>query len=93
MSLQRTSVAVVHDNFLALAGLTSTFAACDDLVVQTLAPGDAALLCCDVVVADLESGLHALNLARRLPLGASAARTCVTLRSVGGSNRSGCPSW
>jgi len=72
MSLQRTSVVVVHDNFVIRAGLTSTLAACDDIAVQAHAPGDAALLGRDVVVADLDSGMHVLNLVRELPVGTPA---------------------
>jgi len=67
MSLQPISVVVVHDNFVIRTGLTSTLDACDDISVQTNAPGDAALLSCDVVVADLDSGMHVLNIVRKLP--------------------------
>src|SRR5258706_8830406 len=58
-------VAVVHDNFLRHAGLTATFAACADMAVRAIDPGDAELLDCDVAVADLRSGLAILDAGRR----------------------------
>jgi len=80
-SPQRTHVVVVHDDFLTRAGLTSTLAACDDVAVQTLAPDDAALLRCDIVVADLDSGLHVLNLVRKLRAGARGPRVVIVTGS------------
>jgi DNA-binding NarL/FixJ family response regulator len=77
MSMQRISVAVVHDNFLIRTGLVDTFAKCDDVAVQTLVPGDAALLDCDVVVADLESGMRVLNLVGMLPAGTRRPRVAI----------------
>ena len=81
MSLQRTSVVVVHDNFVIRAGLTSTLAACDDIAVQAHAPDDAALPGCDVVVADLDSGRHVLNLARKSPAGTRCPRVVIVTGS------------
>jgi len=81
LASQRTRVVVVHDNFLTRAGLTSTLAACDEIAVQTLVQDDAALLCCDIVVADLESGLHVLNLARRLRMGARRPKVVIVTAS------------
>ena len=81
MSLQPTSVVVVHDNFVIRAGLTSTLAACDDLAVQADVPGEAALLGCDVVVADLDSGMHVLNLVRKMPLGTPGPRVVIVTDS------------
>jgi DNA-binding NarL/FixJ family response regulator len=80
-SSQRTRVGVVHDNFLARAGLTSTLAACDDVAVRTLDLDDAALVQCDVVVADLESGMHVLNLVRKLRTGARRPRVVIVTGS------------
>jgi|EndMetStandDraft_4_1072995.scaffolds.fasta_scaffold55363_2 DNA-binding NarL/FixJ family response regulator len=82
MSSQRICVVVVHDNFLTRTGLTSTLAACDDVAVQALAPDDAALLYCDVVVADLDSGMHVLNLVRKLRTGARRPRVVVVAGSA-----------
>lgn len=81
LSPQRTHVVVVHDDFLTRAGLTSTLAACDDVAVQTLAPDDAAILSCDVVVADLEIGMHVLNLVRKLRPGARRPRVVIVTGS------------
>jgi two-component system NarL family response regulator len=81
MSLQSTSVVVLHDNFVICAGLTSTLAACDDIAVQTQVPGEAALLGCDVVVADLDSGMHVLDLVRRAPVGARCPRVAIVTDS------------
>jgi DNA-binding NarL/FixJ family response regulator len=81
MSPQRTHVVVVHDNFLTRAGLTSTLEACDDVAVQTLGADDAALLYCDVVVADLESGMHVLNLVRNLRVGARRPKVVIVTGS------------
>jgi len=81
MSLQRTSVVVVHDNFVIRAGLTSTLAACDDITVRTQVTGDAALLSCDVVVTDLDSGMHVLNLVRKLPVGTRCPRVVIVTGS------------
>jgi DNA-binding NarL/FixJ family response regulator len=81
MSSQRTRVVVVHDNFLTRAGLTSALAACDDVAVQTLAPDDAALLGCDIVVADLDSGMHVLNIVRKLRTGAPRPRVVIVTAS------------
>lgn len=65
MSSPRIHVAVVHDNFLTRAGLTATFAACADMDVRAIDPGDAELLDFDVAVADLRSGLGILDAARQ----------------------------
>jgi len=81
MSLQRSSVVVVHDNFVIRAGLTSTLAECDDIAVQTHVPDDAALPGCDVVVADLDSGMHVLNLVRKLPVGTRCPRVVIVTGS------------
>jgi len=82
MSLQPTRVVVVHDNFVIGAGLTSTLAACDDIAVQTHVPDDdTALLDCDVVVADLDRGMHVLSLARKLPMGARCPRVVIVTGS------------
>ena len=82
MSLQPTRVVVVHDNFVIGAGLTSTLAACDDIAVQTHVPDDdTALLDCDVVVADLDSGMHVLGLARKLPMSARCPRVVIVTGS------------
>jgi DNA-binding NarL/FixJ family response regulator len=81
MPLHRPSVVVVHDNFVIRAGLTSTLAACDHVAVQTHALGDAGLLECDVVVADLESGTHVLNLVRKLPAGTRCPRVVIVTGS------------
>jgi len=65
-------VAVVHDNFLTRAGLTATFAACADMAVRAVEPGEfgaAELPKFDVAVADLRSGLAMLEAARRRPAG------------------------
>jgi DNA-binding NarL/FixJ family response regulator len=77
MSMQPTNVVVVHDNFVIRAGLISTLTACDDISVQQHALDDVALLGCDVVVADLDSGMHALNLVRKLPVGARCPRVVI----------------
>jgi DNA-binding NarL/FixJ family response regulator len=74
---QRTRVAVVHDNFLTRAGLTSTLSACDDVAVHTSGADDATLLSCDIVVADLESGLRVLNLVRARRRGARRPRVVI----------------
>lgn len=81
LSPQRTHVVVVHDNFLTSAGLTSTLAACDDFTVQTISPEDDALLCCDVVIADLESGMHVLNLLGKLRTGVRRPRVVIVTAS------------
>ena len=82
MSLQPTSVVVVHDNFVIGVGLTSTLAACEDIAVQTHVPdGDTALFGCDVVVADLDSGMHVLNLVRKLPVGMRCPRVVIVTGS------------
>ncbi len=65
MSSPLIHVAVVHDNFLTRAGLTATFAACADMAVRAMDPGDAGLLDFDVAVADLHSGLALLDAVRR----------------------------
>jgi DNA-binding NarL/FixJ family response regulator len=81
MSLQRTSVVVAHDNFVIRAGLTSTLAACEDIAVQAHEPGHAAVPDCDVVVADLDSGAHALTLVRELPVGMRRPRIVIVTGS------------
>lgn len=81
MSSQRTHVVVVHDNFLTRAGLTSTMASCDHFAVQAMPPGDATLLCCDVVVADLENGLYVLDLVRKRWMGARRPRVVIVTGS------------
>jgi two-component system NarL family response regulator len=81
MSLQCTNVVVVHDNFVIRAGLTSTLAGCDDIVVMPHAPGDAVLPGCDVVVADLDSGMHVLTLVHRLPPAAQCPRVVIVTGS------------
>ena len=77
MSSSRIHVAVVHDNFLTRAGLTATFAACADMDVRAMDPGDAELLDFDVAVADLRSGLGLLDAVRRR--GAHARRPRVAI--------------
>jgi DNA-binding NarL/FixJ family response regulator len=64
MSSPRIRVAVVHDNFLTRVGLTATFAACTDMAVRAIDPGDAESLDFDVAVADLRSGLAILDAVR-----------------------------
>jgi len=81
MFLQRTSVVVVHDNFVIRNGLTSTLAACEDLAVQTHGPGQSALPDCDVVVADLDSAMQVLILARELPVGMRRPRIVIVTGS------------
>jgi len=81
MSLQRTSVVVVHDNFVIRTGLTSTLGACDDIAVQPHVPGDTGLPGCDVVVADLDSGMHVLHLARKLPVSALRPKVVIVTGS------------
>jgi DNA-binding NarL/FixJ family response regulator len=65
MSSPTIHVVVVHDNFLTRAGLTATFAACADMDVRAIDPGDAELLDFDVAVADLRSGLGLLDAVRQ----------------------------
>jgi DNA-binding NarL/FixJ family response regulator len=81
MSLQRTSVVVVHDNFVIRAGLISTLAACEDVDVQSPLPDDAALQECDVVVADLDSAMHVLTRSRELPVGPQRPRVVIVTGS------------
>jgi len=81
MSMQCTRVVVVHDNFVIRAGLTSTLAACDDVVVQTDVSGDGALMDCDVLVADLDSGMHVLSLARKPPVSMQCPRVVIVTDS------------
>lgn len=82
MSLQRTRVVVVHDNFVIRAGLTSTLVACDDVAVHTHLPGDdTAILGCDVVVADLDSGMHVLSLVRQSPVGTQCPKVVIVTGS------------
>jgi two-component system NarL family response regulator len=81
LSPQRTHVVVVHDNFLTSAGLTSTLTACDDVAVRSIAPDDATILSCDVVIADLESGMHVLNLVGKLRMGVRRPRVVIVTAS------------
>jgi len=81
MFMQRISVVVVHDNFLIRTGLTNAFATCDDIAVRTPDPGDAAPLNCDVVVADLESGMQVLNVLSMLPAGTRRPRVVIVTDS------------
>jgi DNA-binding NarL/FixJ family response regulator len=81
MPLQRTSVVVVHDNFVIRTGLTSTLADYDDIAVHTNVLGDAALLGCDVVVADLDGGMHVLHLLRRLRVATGRPRVVIVTGS------------
>jgi DNA-binding NarL/FixJ family response regulator len=84
MSMQCTRVVVVHENFVIRAGLTSTLAACDDVVIQTDVSGvsgDGALMDCDVLVADLDSGMHVLGLARKPPASMQCPRVVIVTDS------------
>ncbi|MDB5856832.1 MAG: hypothetical protein JWQ76_521 [Ramlibacter sp.] len=67
MSSRTIRVAVVHDNFLARAGLTTTFAACSDMAVQALLPHDDEVWHCSVVVADLQGGMSILDAMQDMP--------------------------
>ena len=81
MSMQSIHVAVVHDNFLARTGLTTTFAACDDMTVSEIAADDAELLRCDVVVVDPRSGMSILEAVRRQRAHARAPRVVIVASS------------
>jgi DNA-binding NarL/FixJ family response regulator len=79
--MQSIYVAVVHDNFLARTGLTTTFAACDDMTVSEMATDDAELLRCDVVVADPRSGMSILDAVRRQRAHARVPRVAIVASS------------
>jgi two-component system NarL family response regulator len=79
--MQRISLVVVHDNFLIRTGLTNAFAGCEDFAVRAPGPGDAPLLDHDVVVADLDSGMRALDLASTLPAGVRRPRVVIVTDS------------
>jgi DNA-binding NarL/FixJ family response regulator len=81
MPPQRTSVVVTHDNFVIRTGLARTLAGCEDMAVQTHEPGHAAVPDCDVVVADLDSGVRVLILARELPIGMRRPRIVIVTGS------------
>jgi len=81
MSSLKIHVAVVHDNFLTRAGLTATFAACADMAVRAMDPGDAGLMDFDVAVADLHSGLGLLDTARRHRAHARSPRVAIVASS------------
>jgi DNA-binding NarL/FixJ family response regulator len=67
MSSRTIHVAVVHDNFLTRAGLTTTFAACSDMAVKSLPLDDSEVLFCSVVVADLQGGMRILDTVDGMP--------------------------
>ena len=81
MSSPMIHVAVVHDNFLTRAGLSATFAACADMAVRTIDPGNAELPDADVAVADLRSGLAILDAARRRRVHARIPRVAIVANS------------
>ena len=81
MSTQSIHVAVVHDNFLTRAGLTTTFAACDDMTVSEMAADDDELLRCDVVVADPHNGMSILDAVRRRRTHARLPRVAIVASS------------
>ena len=67
MSLRTLRVAVAHDDFVTRAGLSATFAACDDMAVDPMADDDdTRIAMCDVVVADFLRGRRILERLRRL---------------------------
>jgi len=81
MSMRSLHVVVVHDNFLTRTGLTTTFAACDDMTVSEMAADDAELLRCDVVVADPRSGMSILDAVRRQRAHARVPRVAIIASS------------
>jgi DNA-binding NarL/FixJ family response regulator len=61
-------VTVVHDDYVCRTGLTTAFAACDDMRVRAMAPDDPDLLSCDVVVTDFDNGMRTLATVKALEL-------------------------
>jgi len=81
MSSTRIHVAVVHDNFLTRAGLMATFAACADMAVRAMDPCDEELLDCNIVVADLYSGMAILDDLRQRRAHTSSPRVVIVAGS------------
>jgi DNA-binding NarL/FixJ family response regulator len=68
MSLRPIQVTVVHDDYVCRTGLTTAFAACNDMSVRATTPDDPELLSCDVVVTDFDNGMRILATAQALQM-------------------------
>ena len=77
MSTRPIQVTVVHDDYVCRTGLTTAFAACDDMSVRAMAPNDPNLLSCDVIVTDFDNGMRALATMHALALGCPRAKVAI----------------
>ena len=68
MSARPIHVTVVHDDYVCRTGLTTAFAACNDMSVRSTTPDDPQLLSCDVVVADFDNGIRILAATQALQI-------------------------